>query len=246
MKFVKISATLLVVACLAVGFAVTTKVEKMQAKMEIKVLADGKHSKLSADVAYDASGGRLITKYTYPTKYYVVANNLGEIKVFVPDSNQVRISQNNSYSTEENLLFLFLNNHQSDLRLKSIGCSLLDTKFDGDLMISYWKPPAHMSKSIGKIELVHRKYDPIYICYYGPKFKPQRKVYFSKYKQITEHKRMPMRMTEIMFLHDIKDSVITKTEYSELKLNNLVDQSLLKFTVPADAEVIIEKRNEGQ
>ena len=116
---------------------------------------------------------------------------------------------------------------------------MLDTKFDGTKVITKWQPPLAFLAALKNVELVLDNYKPVYMAYYEPKGKMIRKVYYYNYKSVSNFLTLPLTVTEINYL-DVGDSVLTKTTYSDIKLNKEVnDHQYINFIIPANAKKMV-------
>ena len=86
------------------------------------------------------------------------------------------------------------------------------------------------------MELVHEDYLPIYMSFYGKKDKPLSKIYYYNYKK-TGDLNVPQTITEYQF-HPNGDSTLTKRMYSDMLLNEQVDEKWLNFKIPDNAKVV--------
>ena len=150
--------------------------------------------------------------------------------------NTVLQQQNATYSTETTQFFYFLHNRKADLGLSSMGFSLSQTKFEDGLMISTWKSPTPMAKSIKRVELVHKGQNPIFMKYIDPSERTIKKVYYYEYTKLGSVD-FPQTITQIDYV-TARDSIITKTAYGALKINEQVTSTLLDFVIPANAKIL--------
>jgi len=225
---------------LLIVVAITTQtlaqnVRKVSATMTMRTAHKGKTVNTRAELCY-ATSGRMVTLFPKPSELYVFNNSNGEIKVFDPTKNTVLQQQNVTYSTETTQFFFFLNNRKADLGLSSMGFNLSQTKFENGVMISTWKSPTPMAKSIKRVELVHKGQNPIFMKYIDPTERTIKKVYYYEYTKLGSVD-FPQTITQIDYV-TAQDSIITKTAYGALKINEQVTSNLLDFVIPANARII--------
>ncbi len=225
---------------LLIVVAITTQtlaqnVRKVSATMTMRTAHKGKTVNTRAELCY-ATSGRMVTLFPKPSELYVFNNSNGEIKVFDPTKNTVLQQQNVTYSTETTQFFFFLHNRKADLGLASMGFNLSQTKFENGVMISTWKSPTPMAKSIKRVELVHKGQNPIFMKYIDPTERTIKKVYYYEYTKLGSVD-FPQTITQIDYV-TAQDSIITKTAYGALKINEQVTSNLLDFVIPANARII--------
>lgn len=194
----------------------------------------GQLTTLKASVFY-TSEGKMACHYVDPKEILVINNSKGEFLVYDFINNSVAQKQNYLMSTETNQLFYFLESNRNDLGLSKMGFTLKETKFEGNLKITVWSPPLQLTKDISKVEVAHEKNNPVFLGYFDKKGKAINKVYFYNY-QLVGAINFPSSVTQINYVN-AKDSVISKTVYSNFKLDKDVDEQYLNFKIPANARV---------
>lgn len=210
-------------------------IRKVSATMTMRTAHKGKTTNTSAELCYTTSG-RMITLFPKPSELYVFNNSNGELKVYDPTKNTVLQQQNATYSTETTQFFFFLHNRKADLGLSSMGFSLGGTKFENGVMITTWKSPTPLAKNIKRVELVHKGQNPIFMKYVDPSERTIKKVFYYDYTKLGTVD-FPQTITQIDYL-TARDSIVTKTAYGALKINEQVTSNLLDFTIPANAKIV--------
>ena len=211
------------------------EVRKVSATMTMRTAHKGKTTNARAELSYSTSG-RMVTLFPKPAELYVFNNANGELRVYDPTKNTVLQQQNATYSTETTQFFFFLHNRKADLGLSSMGFSLGQTKFENGVMITIWKSPTPMAKNIKRVELVHKGQNPIFMKYVDPSERTIKKVYYYEYTKLGNID-FPQTITQIDYL-TMRDSIVTKTAYGALKINEQVTSDLLDFKIPNNAKVI--------
>jgi hypothetical protein len=213
-------------------------IKKLMAKMVSRQVKDGVSGMIKGDIFYDYTSSKMITHFTYPLEYVMIANNKGELSIHNPHDNKVVMQQNFAYSTESSQLYYFLSHQMADMGLKKMNYSIQKTSIEKDLIITEWKCNIQAKKGdIEKIKLVHRNQNPIYMSYIDTKGKILRKVFYSSYQAIG-NVYFPTSTTEIVY-DDKKDSTINKIIYSDLVVNEQANSPYFNYKIPTDA--IIEK-----
>jgi len=208
---------------------------KVSVKMEAKMLNKGKVFVVNADIFYQFDQGRMLTHYTKPMDYLFITNNKGEAKVYFPESNEVMVRQSAEFDTEKSVLYFFLANKLRDLGLSDMGFKITGTKTEEGLVITTWSPPADLLSVYTKVELVHEKYTPIFIAWYGPKNKLVKKIFYYDYDSHADFS-MPMKVVEISYAPN-GDSTINKMSYSQLLSGPQANSPYFNFKIPVNAKV---------
>lgn len=201
--------------------------------MKSQTLQKGKVITNEADQYFTFPEGKIITYFQQPDENIFISNPMGEARIYNPSQNKVVIKSNELFTTKNNSLYFFLTNQIYDLGLKGMGLKVYDSEDDGQFLITRWQAPAHMLENVDKIELVHENLLPIYSSYQNTKGEITLKVYFEDFSVI-DGSQIPNRITEIVFLPG-GDSIIKRTDYSEIKSGSECDQEKFNFTIPGDA-----------
>jgi outer membrane lipoprotein-sorting protein len=211
-------------------------IERVSFDIHTRTAASGISNSVKGSIFYNMEG-KMLTRYYEPEEIVIINNRKGDLQVYNAKLNQLFQQQNYLYSTESNELYYFLENNKTDIGLKALGFSLHHTKFDDGLKITTWAPPMQLLNEISHVELVHEKANPIFIGYFSKDNKPLKKVYFYNYTQVGQLS-IPSAITKITFKSPI-DSVITKSTYTNFKLNKEVKEADFNFEIPADAKIIL-------
>lgn len=209
--------------------------QKVSMEMVTRSARQGKASTIKASVIY-TSEGKMACHYAEPEEVLVLNNTKGEFTVYDFVNNTVAQKQNYILSSETNQLFYFLENNRGDLGLSKMGFILKETKFKDGLRITVWSPPMQLAKEVSRVEVAHDKSNPIFLGYFNKKGKAINKVYFYNYEWVAGL-RFPTSVTQISSIN-AKDSIVSKTVYSNFKIDDKVDDQYLKFKIPSTAKVI--------
>lgn len=226
---------LLIAAGFFCGFSSGGRLEKLQMEMTMRTAYKGKVTQTKAALHYFTSG-KLIANFTTPKNYILVNNSKGELSIYFPETNSVKQLSNFQFSTESSLLYYFLKNQNQDLGLAKLGFILIDTKYEGKLMITNWQAPMQMLKLVSKVKLVTEDGRPIYVEYLNAKGKVNNKTYFYKYQNF-DMVRFPAAITTITYGAVQGDSTISKTSFSDIKINAEANSKMFDFKIPADAKM---------
>lgn len=209
--------------------------QKVSMEMQTRSARNGKMSTIKASIYY-TSEGKMASHYTVPAEILILNNTKGEFTVYDFVNNTVAQKQNYLLSSETNQLFYFLENNRGDLGLSKMGFALKETKFQDGLRITVWHPPMQLAKDISKVEVAHDKNNPVFLGYFNKKGKAINKVFFYNYEWVAGLK-FPTSVTQISLIN-AKDSIVSKTMYSNFKTDKEVDDHFLTFKIPANAKVI--------
>ena len=202
--------------------------------MVTRQVQQGKSVTLKGDIFYQRNGN-MVTHFTYPREYMVVANKLGETKIYDPVKNTVLQYQNFLFSTQSSQFYYFFSGRVADMGLIQIGYVQDKTYNDNDLLVTEWKLKTPNKKAlIQRIRIVYRGQQPVYMHYENGSGKAFRKVFYYNY-QILDNYSFPATTTEI--LYDKGDSVVSKTNYTDFKVNDRAEGGYFNFTVPANAKI---------
>lgn len=212
-------------------------IEKIQASVVSKQLENGKSITLKSDIFYQANGD-CVTHFTSPVEYFVITNKLGEVKVYDPIQNTVVVQQNDLYSSKTTPFYFFLSGKSTDMGLSELGFSPVKTYAEKNNLIAEWKnKKASLNIPVQNIKLVHREQNPIYMEYKSADNKVLRKVYYYNYTKVNQF-NFPTTTTDIVFNTKTKDSVISKTVYSSIKINAEATGTFFNYRVPVSAKKI--------
>lgn len=204
----------------------------------IKSLQGGKSVSLKGELYYVNSGNKMITHFSYPFEQLVFTNNLGQFKSYDVKKNSIIQDENKNYSSQLSYIYSFMSGKTQDMGLKTLGYKLKESKVEGKIIKSTWEQETPM-QGASKVVLVHQNRLPIYMCFYNAKEKPEQKVYYSDFKTIGNIV-FPMVITEFQYLPK-GDSLITKKIYSNLRMNNDVNETYINYKIPDNAKVIEQK-----
>ncbi|HEX3008069.1 MAG TPA: hypothetical protein VHO90_10680 [Bacteroidales bacterium] len=210
---------------------------RLSVHLESKRLHKGQVITTIADMYFKNSDGSLVVHYIKPNDYVFITNAVGEAKVYYPDKNEVIVSQNDLFSSENDVLYTFLSNRHSDMGLKEGGFTLTSSRKDEkNYLVTTWVPQAPQKSLVSKIELVHEGFFPIYMSYYGSNGKVYKKTYFSSY-YTKGASPFPTQIIEIDYLPK-NDSIVSRKRYSDIRINGEANSSYFGYTVPSNAKLI--------
>lgn len=204
---------------------------KVTADVEVSQVASGKVATITKRV-HCSNDGRVIIHFLKPDEYYVMTNSKGEMKMFMPRTNEVLMENSSDLSSRDELISIFMSGRVDDLGLAAFGYALSSTtREDGYIKKTF---TTAQKKKYPSIEIVFESFLPIYCGYLDASGKTVRKTYFSKYAPVGRM-MFPTRMTEINYTSP-KDSTVARTVYSNIKVDQ--DDPMFRFEVPSDAKVV--------
>lgn len=229
---------LLLIFIMTVFFSTkSTTIDKVEANVETKQLENGKSITLKSQVFYQ-SNGDCISHFTYPVDYFVITNKLGEVKVYDPNQNSVIIQQDNMYSSKTTPFYFFLSGKSNDMGLTDLGFIPYKTYSEKNVIVTEWKKKKpSLDIPVQFVKLVHQQQNPIYMEYKTINNKILRKVYYYKYANLNQFK-FPTTITDIVYNLKNKDSVISKTAYTDIKLNTDANSAYFSYKIPTSAKKI--------
>ncbi len=211
-------------------------VDRIMLRMESRSLQRGQAATIQAELLYQSFDGKMITVFDEPLNQVMITNQQGELSVYNPEDNTVYRRQSIEYSSENNLVYFFLQGNTRDLGLRSLGFTQTRTDFNDGLMVTRWMPPASIGHLFSYIELVHEDYMPIYAGYYDAGQKLVKKVYYSNYEMFPEI-MLPMTITEFNYLPG-GDSIVNQVKFSDVYINRHAVSKWFDFEIPDDARII--------
>ena len=210
--------------------------DRIVLRLESRQLQGGKVASVEARLFYEAWDGKLITKFEKPAGQVMVTNRHGELTIYDEKENSVYRTQSVEYSSENNLVYYFLSGRTQDLGLREMGFTNSRTDFEDGLMITRWNPPSSLTHLFSHIELVHDDYMPVYAGYYDAGGKLVKKVYYDEY-EIFSDLILPRSITEFNYLAS-GDSIVSRVQLSDIRINREAESSWFDFKVPDDARIL--------
>ncbi|MCX6213037.1 hypothetical protein [Spirosoma sp.] len=208
-------------------------IDRLSATVTTRQVQQGKSVTIRGEMFYQRNGN-MVTHFTFPREVVILANKLGETRIYDPRRNAVIRYQNESFSTQTTQLAFFLNGTTSDMGLSRLGFVQDKTTANGKLLITEWRlktPNAKMP--IQRVRIVYDRANPIYMHYTDSAGKIIRKVFYYDYQPI-EGRPFPATTTEIVYQD--KDSTVSKTVYADFRLNHAANSSYFDYVIPATAK----------
>jgi len=202
--------------------------------MNKRVNQNGVTTSINAEIFYDLNG-KMVTKYESPKEILVINDSDGQIIMYDKNENTVVQNVNYAYSTENSNFFYFLNSDKRDMGLENMGFLLNKTEFDENMLVTSWQAPLEMRQHFSGIKLVLENNKPIYMDYSDNKGKIIKKMFFSDFTDV-KGKAFPKDITEINYSK--KDSIVSKTTFSNIIDNVPEAMNLLNFKIPENAKYI--------
>lgn len=209
-------------------------IERLSATVTTRQVQQGKSITVRGEVFYQRNGN-MVTHFTFPREVVILANKLGETRIYDPRRNAVIRYQNESFSTQTTQLAFFLSGTTSDMGLIPLGYVQDKTTNNGKLLITEWRLKNPDKKAlIQLVKIVYDRADPIYMHYADGAGKIIRKVFYYGYQPI-EGRPFPATTTEIIYQD--KDSTVSKTTYTDFRLNSNATSPYFDYTIPANAKI---------
>jgi len=208
-------------------------IERISANMVIRQVEQGKSVSLKGEIYYQHDGN-MVTHFIYPKEYMIVANKFGETKIYDPEKNTVLLYQNFLFSTQSTQFYYFFTGRFADMGLTHAGYVQDKTYNDGHLLVTEWKLKIPNKKtSIQRVKIVYDGQLPIYMHYEDISRRIFRKVFYYNYQDL-DLSHFPATTTEI--LYEKPDSVVSKTNYTDFKLNAEAKGAYFNFSIPSNAK----------
>lgn len=215
-------------------FSSPQTIERLSATITTRQVQQGKLVTIRGEVFYQRNGN-MVTHFTFPREVIILANKLGETRIYDPRQNAVMRYQNEAFSTQTSQLAFFLNGTTSDMGLMQLGFVQDKTTSNGKLLITEWRLKTPDKKSlIQRIKIVYERANPIYMHYADGAGKIIRKVFYYGYQPIDSH-LFPATTTEIIYQD--RDSTVSKTVYADFRLNGNATSPYFDYMIPANAKI---------
>jgi hypothetical protein len=235
MRIFRIAFLISLSGLLLFSFAAPQAIRTISMKVTSKVLNNGRYVSTTGTLGYTASGGTMITHFDAPVESWFFLNAKGELKIYNPGTNEVMIEPNTGATSQASYMYYFLSGQTGDMGLRAMGFTVSDTRFDDGMVITTWMPPSVMAGLMGKAELVHENYRPVYAGWFDLKGECVLKTYYSNFT-MAGGLPFPQSVTEIRFKSPA-DSTIEKKIYSDFRVNDAADTELFSFRIPDNAKI---------
>ncbi|MBC3784748.1 LolA family protein [Spirosoma utsteinense] len=208
-------------------------IERLSATITTRQVQQGKSVTIRGEMFYQRNGN-MVTHFTFPRDLVILANKLGETRIYDPSRNAVIRYQSEAFSTQTTQLAFFLNGTTTDMGLNQLGFVQDKTSHTGKLLITEWRLKTPNAKSpIQRVRIVYDRANPIYMHYANSAGKIIRKVFYYGYQPI-EGRLFPATTTEIVYQE--RDSTVSKTVYSDFRLNQVATSPYFEYAIPANAK----------
>jgi len=227
----KVIVVLLIPAFLCLSSQV---INRLSATVTTRQVQQGKSITIKGDVFYQRNGN-MVTHFSFPRRVVILANKLGETSIYDPVRNAVIRYQNEAFSTQTTQISFFLNGTTSDMGLIQAGFVQAKTTNTGKLLVTGWRLKTPNKKApVQHVRIVYDRANPIYMHYEDGAGKVIRKVYFYNYQPL-EGRPFPTTTTEVVYQN--RDSTVSKTVYSDFRLNSAASSPYFDYSIPANATV---------
>lgn len=205
---------------------------RLSADVTIRQVHKGKSLRVEKQLFY-SNNGNLVVHFTYPQEYYMITNRLGETSVYQPATNEVMQVNDQSISSETELITVFLSPSYADLGLTKLGFVLAKVEQDGKDQVKTFTPTHIEDKMFKKVVVVCRDGNPIYCAFYGTSDQIIKKTYYSHYVDLSALS-FPTLVTQISY-GNAGDSIIKREEYHNIRTKDFAPGALFDYRVPAGA-----------
>lgn len=200
-----------------------------------KTVKDGKMKVMEKQIFYTRGGDLNILCKTGGASYYSNTSPFGVSKFYYPASNEIMTLDANMMKASDELLVLFADGSAEDLGLSREGFFLKSTKKDGNFLVRRFEPRESGSMCAWAEIAYNSDFLPVFCAYYDKKGNIITKTYLSNYKA-EKGFVFPMRVTEISYFKEKKDSTVRLDIYSNLEIDVRSDTHY--FRIPADAKPV--------
>lgn len=211
-------------------------IRQMSLTMKVRKIRDRRVLKYDVDLLYK-SNGEMVSWYPAPNNRYILTNNQGDLRIYNPDSNLVRITRQEVVSVEGSFLDYFINEETESMGMESYGFELDSVEVVEGKRIAIWKNAAMVvpKGAAAQVRMVHEAGKIIYLGYEGPNGEKIRRDFYMDYKDVAGT-WFPGRVISYTWLSPA-DSIVEDTRYEDFKVNEEVDSPLLNFEIPENVEI---------
>lgn len=216
------------------GF-LSAQIHMISAELTTQKLEGGKTFAQKASLLYRANGD-LVSHFHPPLEYVVLNNSKGNIRLYNPSKNEVRLLSEPYLGSNTTYFYFFVHRKMADLGLREYGFELTDSEFDAPYQVTWWTPPSALLKSLSKVKLVHKKGLIVYAGYHHPTAGLFKKVYYSG-GDYQFGSFFPEKITTITYIEEGRDSIVERSIFTDLKVNDAANTTELNFEIPVDAQI---------
>ncbi len=209
--------------------------ERVSFEMERRVNGGDQTIKSTASVYFNANG-EMVTRYSPPMNVYVFNNLDGEISIYNERDNTVIQSVNYQAGSTNTNFYYFLQGETDDMGLKKLGFALSNTEVKDGLLITEWLAPMDVQSNFASVELVHKDDLPVFLGHKDAKGMYVKKAFYYDYELLNGYIMFPRTITEMEFAK--KDSIVSKTSFTNFAFDGYVDPNIFNFKIPSNAKVI--------
>lgn len=183
------------------------------------------------------SDGECITHFLPPNDYYILTGPDGDMRLYNPVSNELRITRDTNLVSGSHFFTYLLQGKTLDMDLPGSGFSQLYKTGMEDKEIVFWENAARKrsTHAPNRVTLVYQDGHLAFMGYMLPNDKFFKRNFYRNYTTV-DGMEVPTAITEYNYFA-AADSLIVDTEYSDFAFDEHVNPSLLHFTLPLDAIV---------
>lgn len=182
---------------------------------------------------YFDKGRNMLTRHMLtPLEMISTTNDLGEMKIYYPKTNQVKFQRVKDMSSKSSPIYYFANNLTDHLGLADEGFTLVERKYEDNFLVTLWKAPQQIQQ-IDRVKMVFEMANPIYAEYLEKQGKVVKKIYYLNYQDLYTFK-MPLKIIEIAFKPN-GDSIVNRTIFSNIEVSNAPKSEFFNFKIPDNA-----------
>lgn len=212
-------------------------IKQLSVKMQVRKIQQKRLLKYDVNLLYQ-SNGTIVSYFLPPNNRYLITNRNGDLQIYSPDSNRVKMTRNEWVSSDGAVLGLFLRGETETMALDEGGFEMKEVRTEDTLRIASWERAgtefANNPMTISRVEMVHGNGKLLFLGYKKQDGSFFKKSFFSNYVQVNGV-WLPGRSTEIMWVG--RDSIVEDTRFVNYLVNDQADTSMVNFKIPDDAEI---------
>ncbi len=177
-------------------------------------------------VYYDKTNETLLYDFFFPYKsvWYMNKKTLYDIR-----RDTVKAEKKNAIRLESTIFHLALEHNMNQFGLEKFIYELGDTKRDGDMVISEWKPKANFAPAFGEVHLSNKNGKLYGVLAFSPEKTIVRKQFFRQYQRVGNID-FPSEQIEFIYLEE-GGEIKRLTTYKNIVINELANEEYYQFDV---------------
>ena len=192
---------------------------------------------IQGKIYYKASE-KIFIKVNYPLNQLLnYKDNNKVVEIYYPESNQAFIISSD-FPFLLPLVNTFVGIIDEDYGMSNAGFSMIKAEVRKDTLVTIWKPPPKLKKTVGIFHLLYKDERIIIAKFFSPKGTLISLVRFMNYKKF-HNIFFPLLIKK--YSYENNSVYIEETKYSDLQVNQELPPDIINFKIPKDADIKVIK-----